>query len=183
MKFIFKAIYYLFLVALIGLGALLITSLVPIPGNYDIKIVKSGSMEPAIKVGSIVLVKPAGQYKTGDIITFGEDTKTDIPTTHRIVEMRAVSGELFYTVKGDANEEPDTTEVRQSEVIGKVILTIPYLGYVLDFARTPVGFVLLVGIPAAVVVFDEVGSIFREIKRMRSRRRSPQESDVLPPVQ
>src|SRR3989338_8215020 len=65
-------------------ASLFFAPLLPIKGNIEIKIVKSGSMEPAIKTGSIVVIKPASLYGVGDVITFGEDSRTTYPTTHRI---------------------------------------------------------------------------------------------------
>ena len=103
----FKSIYYIFLLALIVIGGLFLVSVLPIPGNLDVKIVLSGSMEPAIKVGSVVVIKPSKKYDVNDVITFGKDTKKDVPTTHRIVDERVVSGNTLYTTKGDANEKVD----------------------------------------------------------------------------
>ena len=50
------------------------------------------------------------------------------------------------------------------------MFTVPYLGYVLDFAKRPIGFVLLVGVPALIIIFDEIGKIIREIKLMRRKK-------------
>ena len=82
----FSKIGYGLLIGFIAvIGGLLIVSILPISGNYEIKIVMSGSMEPAIKTGSIVIVKPADFYEIGDSITFGGDTRVIMPTTHRII--------------------------------------------------------------------------------------------------
>lgn len=166
----FKSIYYIFLTALIVIGGLFLVSVLPIPGNIDVKIVQSGSMEPAIKVGSVVVIKPSKKYDVNDVITFGKDTKVDVPTTHRIIDERVVSGTTLYTTKGDANEDKDIKEVRDSEIIGKVLISIPYLGYILDFAKKPIGFALLIGIPAVIVIYDEVRNIFTETKKMRRKK-------------
>ncbi len=170
MKIFFRGIYYALIAGIIAIAVLLVASMFPIPGNYEVKIVLSGSMEPAIKTGSIVVIKPKDSYQVDDIITFGKDTKTDIPTTHRIISDRVQSGMFVYTTKGDANEDTDTKEVFESKVVGKVILSVPYVGYLLDFAKKPVGFVLLIVVPAAVVVIDEVGSIWKEIKKGRKKK-------------
>lgn len=165
----FKSIYYIFLLALIAIGGLFLVSVLPIPGNVDVKIVQSGSMEPAIKVGSVVVIKPSKKYDVNDVITFGKDTKKDVPTTHRIIDERVVSGTTLYTTKGDANEDKDIKEIRESEIIGKVLLSVPYLGYLLDFAKKPLGFALLIGIPAVIVVYDEVIKIWKEVKKIKRK--------------
>lgn len=165
---VFSIGYYAFIVLVVSLAVLLAVSALPVPGNYKVKIVQSGSMEPSIKTGSIVVIRPEESYAVGDVVTFGRDTKTNVPTTHRIVEARTESGQYIFKTKGDANENADVTEVRQSEVIGKVLFDVPYLGYLLDFAKKPLGFVLLVILPATIIVFDELRTIWVEIQKKRN---------------
>src|SRR3990167_9186605 len=170
MKILGKIFYGIFIALLLAVAVLLLVSLVPITGNVEIKIVKSGSMEPAIETGSLVLVMPAADIKPGDIITFGRDTKREIPTTHRVLEVNMVNGQTLITTKGDANEEQDPAPVPLRDVIGKVFFHIPGAGYVLDFARQPVGFALLIGLPAMMIVVDEAINIFKEVAALRRRR-------------
>ncbi len=172
MKAVTSTLYYLALGGVGLIGLLFALTLVPIPGNYEIKVVKSGSMEPAIHVGSIVVIKPASRYAVGDVITFGEDTKTRIPTTHRIVKIEGSGEQTTFTTKGDANDTEDQTSTSIAKVKGKMLFTVPYIGYALAFARTKLGFMLLVGIPALVVFFEEGRSIYKEMRRMRARRKS-----------
>ena len=179
MKMISKLFYIAFVVVLLSVAALFLSSLLPIPGNIKVKIVKSGSMEPAIKTGSIVVVKPASAYVIGDIITFGQDTRTRIPTTHRITAMRDDGSTVTYTVKGDANEEADPDIVSKDSVLGRVILSIPYAGYILDFARHPIGFTLLIGIPAGIIVIDETLRIWVEVRGLQRRVRRPKNTTVI----
>src|SRR3989344_1983440 len=113
MNTLFKIFYRTFYVAIIAIVGLLLIALFPIKGNIQLKIVKSGSMEPSIKTGSVVIIKPSSNYAVGDVVTFGKDTKTDIPTTHRIVSSRAQDGVIMFTTKGDANEDKDANEIRQ----------------------------------------------------------------------
>jgi signal peptidase len=58
-----KIIYYTFVVFLLTVAILLIVSTIPVTGNIKIMTVLSGSMEPAIKTGSVVIVKPFNDYK------------------------------------------------------------------------------------------------------------------------
>jgi signal peptidase len=166
---IFSIGYYAFMVLVVSLAVLLAVSAFPVPGNYKVKIVQSGSMEPSIKTGSIVVIRPETSYAVGDVVTFGRDTKVDVPTTHRIIEMRTESGQYVFKTKGDANKDADVAEVRQPEIIGKVLLDVPYLGFLLDFAKKPIGFALLVILPATMIVFDEVRTIWMEITKKRKR--------------
>lgn len=157
-------------VLLLSVAGLFVFSLLPIPGNIQTKIVKSGSMEPAIHTGALVVIKPQGSYAVGDIITFGPDTAREIPTTHRVVEVLEGAGGPSYVTQGDANEEADTETVTQGNVIGRVLIDVSYVGFLLDFAKQPLGFVLLIALPAAVIIFDEIVSIWREITKRRRER-------------
>ncbi len=169
MKVFYALCRGLFIFLLLGVAALFLVPVLPITGNIDIKIVKSGSMEPAIMTGAVVVVRPQGDYHIGDVVTF-QSASADIPTTHRIVEQRAEGNALFYTTKGDANEEADTEESPKTAVIGKVLFSIPYAGYILDFARQPLGFMVLIVLPAFLIVFDEIEKIWREFKKLRSKK-------------
>ncbi len=180
LKIISTLFYTVFITLLIGIAGLLVGSMLPIPGNIEMKIVKSGSMEPGIPTGSLVIVKPESMYAKGDVITFGKDTKADIPTTHRIVTISDANGETTYTVKGDANEEADPNPVNERTVIGKVIFHLPYVGFVLDFARHPLGFALLIGVPAGLIILEESLTIFKEARAaLRRRRRGGHPDDDL----
>lgn len=178
MQIVLNTFYALFILLLIGVAGLFLATMLPIPGNVEVKIVKSGSMEPTIPTGSVVIVAPATQYVANDVVTFGKDTKAEIPTTHRIISVNpsTSSGLVTYVTKGDANEEQDPTPVARSEVIGKVWAHVPYMGYVLDFARQPWGFTFMIGIPAALIIFDELFRIGREVSVLRRRKRD--EEDV-----
>src|SRR3989338_2465154 len=170
MKKLFKIPYYFLVVGVASIGLLLLATLLPIPGNLRVKIVKSGSMEPAIKTGGLVFIREASSYKMGDVITFGKDTKTQITTTHRIIEESGEGASKTFTTMGDANDAPDPKEVGVGEIRGKVIFSLPYAGYILDFAKKPMGFLLLVGVPALIIIFEELIKIWKEIKKIRRRK-------------
>lgn len=171
----FKIIYYIFVVFIALIVLLLIVSVFPITGNYKLMIVQSGSMEPAIKMGGLVAVKPADDYKIGDVITFGPYTKTKAPTTHRIYDIKVAGGEPSYITKGDANEEPDNREITKRDILGKVLFSIPYLGYAVDFAKKPLGFALIIVVPAAIIIFDEIRKIFGEVGKRKNKKKKEKE--------
>lgn len=138
---------------------------------FEIKIVKSGSMAPKIPTGSVVLIQPETAYNVGDVITFGNDSPTSIPTSHRIVSERVQDGVTYYTTKGDANNAPDQNETPGDKIIGKVTYSLPAVGYILAFSKTQLGFTLLVLIPAALVILYELIGIVKEVQAMRKRKR------------
>ncbi|GBE58374.1 signal peptidase I W [bacterium BMS3Abin01] len=89
----------------------------PVVGRYKPMVVLSGSMEPGIKVGSVVLVAAVNpdDIKVDDIITFPLPRKPDnqepANTTHRVTRVIADSGGLRFITKGDANDTVDNWEV------------------------------------------------------------------------
>lgn len=89
--------------------------------------VASGSMEPAVPVGSLILVMARDDYLSGDIISFNEAVGEEI-TTHRISWIQEINGKIRYVTKGDRNEEEDERPVYLNKVIGKVVLVIPKIG-------------------------------------------------------
>jgi signal peptidase len=167
MKTLFKIVYYVVIGVIALAGLLLVISFLPVTGNYKVMMVLSGSMEPDIKIGSLVIVKPALDYKIGEVITFKKKTDLD-PTTHRIEEIRVAGGEMLYTTKGDANNASDRSEASKSDIIGKVLFDIPYLGYVINFIQKPFGFLLMIIIPAFIIIGDEVKKIYNEVKKKKN---------------
>lgn len=113
------------------------------------------------------MVKPMEDYKIDDVISFGEVTRTESPTTHRIYDMKVTEGKISYITKGDANNNPDQKEVPKNEVIGKVLFSVPFVGYAVDFAKKPIGFALIIIVPAAIIIGDEIRKIFGEVKKKK----------------
>ena len=171
LKILKTTVHWIFGIALVAVIGLFLVSLLRPGAAFQIKIVKSGSMEPALKTGSIVFIMPRNSYSVGDVVTFGEDSKNAIPTTHRLVATRTEGNTSYFNTKGDANATQDPEEITQANIIGKVVFTIPFAGYILDFARQPWGFALLIGIPATLVVLYELIGIIEEVRAMMRRKK------------
>jgi signal peptidase len=141
---------------------------VSLAGDTRYEPVYTGSMEPAIPVGGIVVIKPVDPetLKIGDIICFTLTEPTSI--THRIIN---ITDEGFIT-KGDANEDPDQWIVKKENVIGKAILTVPFIGYIGYFVRTPIGFILLILLPASLIIIIEIRNIAKELKKQKQEQTS-----------
>lgn len=167
---------------LIALAVVLVVPMLPIPGNFQIRVVQSGSMEPAIKTGSVILIKPLSSYKVGDIITFEGNFKDakgkKIPTTHRVVEAKVDTGNVSYQTKGDANDDIDRNLIAGNKVIGKVLVSVPYAGYVVAGVQTGYGLLAIVVIPAAVIMFDHIKKIVAEVKKTWKRKEKTQSLNV-----
>ncbi|NPV59472.1 MAG: signal peptidase I [Actinobacteria bacterium] len=91
------------------------------------RVIISGSMEPTIKTGSMVIVVRRGEYRQGDIIAFQDPMIGR--NVHRIVGEASSGGVTYYTTKGDASMMPDRFPVPGDRIEGKVVAIFPYLGY------------------------------------------------------
>lgn len=139
-------------------------------GGVKLFTVQSGSMEPTIKTGSMILTKSEKNYEIGDIITFEDAQNRKQTVTHRIVG-KQTEGTLSYTTEGDANGSPDSQVTMPYQIIGKVLLKIPYFGYPVAFARTPVGFSILVIVPATIIIYEEINNLKNEIIIWRGKKK------------
>jgi signal peptidase len=159
-----KIAYWLVLISLSLVAVFVAFSAFNIPGGFKLFTVQSGSMAPAIKTGSLVVVKSAPEYAVGDVITF---KNAPAPTTHRIESIE----DGVITTKGDANDAPDSEPVNANQIVGKVIVSASYLGYPVAFAKSKEGFVLLIVIPATLIIYSEILNIKNEIKKLRKKKK------------
>jgi signal peptidase len=134
-------------------------------------VVLSGSMEPVMSPGDVIIVDSVGveAIQEGDIITYTQgDERT--PTTHRVIEIVERDGGVAFRTKGDANGSPDSQLVSPDQVEGEVmtiggyLLVIPYIGYVIQFMQTTPGFVALFVVPLVLLVVSELWNIVKSSK-------------------
>ena len=128
-------------------------------------VVLSGSMEPEISAGDVVLVAETdpSAIGEGDVVTFVRSDEA-APVTHRVIGIEEQGGSLAFETQGDANAEPDAGLVPEENLIGTVLLTIPFIGYVIQFVNTPAGFALFVGGPIGLLVLSGIRSFVRSSK-------------------
>ena len=158
---ILKVIFYTAII--IGSVSIIVTSLNVF--GFQSFIVKSGSMETQIHTGSVVVDHVSTDYKLKDIITF-KITGSQDTVTHRIVNVSQKSGVTSYQVKGDANQTPDPDPVLKTNVVGKVLFSLPLLGYLIAFIRSVPGLILFIAIPALIIISEEIANIRTEVKKM-----------------
>ncbi|KPU27474.1 hypothetical protein TR13x_05240 [Caloranaerobacter sp. TR13] len=117
-----------------------------IPSVFGIRFmtVLSGSMQPNIEVGDLVVIKPIipKNIKKGDVITYR--LTDNIFITHRVIDVIHDNGEYLFITKGDANNVRDDEKINFSQLVGKVFLIIPSGGYILYFLKKPIIFALLI---------------------------------------
>ena len=119
--------------------------------------VLSGSMEPAIPVGSLLYVRSGDpeQVEDEDIIAFYGSLEDSGIITHRVVKNNVVSG--TFTTKGDANDKEDPTPVSYDNYIGRVTLSVPYVGHVLTIMTSLEGKIAAACIVGLGVILNVIG--------------------------
>ncbi len=125
-------------------------------------VVLTGSMNPILPPGSIVFTQNFPNYKIGDIIAFKSG---NVNVTHRIIDFEEQNGSFSYKTHGDANNAPDSQLVSNSQILGKVFYSLPYLGKLTIFLKTLPGFLLLIVSPALVFVIFEIINIKNELTK------------------
>lgn len=157
----------------IVLGLVIAFSMIPFKNNFKILSVMSGSMEPAIKTGNLVFIKPSAAYDQGEIISFHpNDAKTEKEiVTHRIDSVENSINHKFYITKGDANNAPDPQRISEDKIVGKYIFRVPLLGYLFGFIKTIPGLVLIIIIPATIIIYEESKKIKSEIKNIIKKKK------------
>ena len=161
-----KVAWYLALtVVVLFMAAAVFIYLAPHIG-WQVNAVISGSMEPELKVGSLVVACPVepDEVRIGDIITFRPVSVGEDLITHRVIGM-GYSSSLYFETKGDAADRPDPFTVPAQNLVGKICFHVPYWGYFTEFLKTPVGFVGAIVIPGLAVITIYIWSVWRELTR------------------
>lgn len=164
----------LVLLVLLAAAAVL---LVPMLLGYKEMAVLSGSMEPAIPVGSLVYVKPveASELEAGDVCTYYlSDGETFV--THRVMSIDPDAQTLV--TQGDANENPDG-DIQFSQVYGRADFHLPYLGFAIQNIRTPVGIMSICGVVMLVILLNFIPAIIdaaEDEKKQKAQQSEPEKA-------
>lgn len=123
--------------ALLGLVVMALTVLAAQTGLRPL-VVRSGSMEPTIATGSMVLVKriPASEIRLGDVVAVERPDHTRV--THRVLAIERRGATVELTMKGDANEDPDAAPVPVRHA-DRLVRQVPQIGRFAGWLATAQG--------------------------------------------
>lgn len=140
--------------------------------GWRIDAVMSGSMSPAMGAGGAVVTQPVAldTIKLSDVITYHSPLDGKL-VTHRVVGTQEQSP-LYFQTKGDANEDPDPYLVPPQNIVGKVRFYIPLLGYISNFVKTPLGFILMLGMPGLIIIGVEMKNVWGELSEEERRKKA-----------
>ncbi|MCS0543075.1 signal peptidase I, partial [Aeromonas veronii] len=111
--------------------------------GFKIMTVMTGSMEPELQPGDMIIVreKDPSKLQVEDVITYRISQQTLV--THRIVDLLEKDGVTHYQTKGDANNVVDDGYVSHEQIVGVLALTIPNVGHLAQALQTPTGMILI----------------------------------------
>jgi len=118
--------------------------------GYSWAVIGSGSMEPAIKVNDMVIIKKQDDYNVGDIVTYRSG---NISVTHRVVE----KSDTGCITKGDFNNVEDPYMIPMENIVGRVVCIVPWVGLFVGYLKTPTGVAGLVIIGLILALKPMVG--------------------------
>jgi signal peptidase len=149
-------------ILVLAVAAMLVVNVGPLFLPYRVYTVLSGSMEPAIPIGSEVVLRQAdaSTIQKGDIITFNRPGHAGQLVTHRVVAITQdpATGQRQFLTKGDANAVSDDWRIPATGTGLKYLFHIPLLGYVFAMLQSPIGRICFILAPAmllAAVVLND----------------------------
>lgn len=166
-----KTLEWITFLALIMLLLVVLSPVLPVKNYLSSYVIVSGSMEPTILTGSLSFITPikeSSDLQKNSIIAFKSPNSPKDVVIHRIY---SITNEEIKT-KGDNNDSVDNWLVYEPMVIGKYIFSIPYIGRLTMFIKTPLGFGLIIGVPALILMFMQVKKIREGIEEEVQKRTS-----------
>jgi signal peptidase len=125
--------------------------------------VMSGSMEPALGVGDVIInskVAPA-EVRVGDIVTFSDPEGTGKLITHRVRQLRIEGGMAEVVTKGDNTNTVERWEMPAAGSLGRVEYRVPLLGFLVFWLHGPWARIGLIVVPALLLAGFELWRIWR----------------------
>jgi signal peptidase I len=144
--------------------------------------VVSGSMEPALNVGDVVVARqiPAAEAQPGQVVTFSDPRRPMKLITHRVRSVSVVDGTARFVTRGDANTGIERWTIPADGTVGLVERRVPKIGYLAVYARTRTGMFALL-IPLLAIAALELVALWRPPKRVLAeptRAPSPAEGQL-----
>ena len=137
----------------------------PMPFGYGAAVVLSGSMEPVLSKGDLIIVKEKESYKVGDVVVFQSGKSLIV---HRIIKI----DDKKVITQGDANNVADP-EFDTQFIKGKEVFRIPYIGVLVDIIKTPTGTIVIL-----IFAFWMVEHSFRKQKNEDSKKQEEIKAEI-----
>jgi signal peptidase len=127
-------------------------------------VVLSGSMEPALRPGDVILAvsEPDSQVSVGQVLAFHPPSDPNIVVVHRVVKVVHHGSKVEIRTQGDDNNAPDAwTAVLQGTSAWRVSWVLPSAGYVAIWATYPWIHLLALLVVIGIVVWEVLRRVWR----------------------
>ena len=177
----------LWLVILAAVAAVALAVAIPRVAGGTPYTVLTGSMEPDLPPGTLVVVRPVDpeDIALGDVITFQLESGKPTVATHRVVAVGTrLDGEQVFTTQGDANGTPDRNPVRAVQVQGRLWYSVPYLGHlnsVLTGRQRQSAVLVVAALLVGYAAFMFVAAVRERIRTRRAPAPGGEPAAVVPP--
>lgn len=164
---------------------LLVVGIGPRSGQYQTATVLTGSMQPTMPVGSVVLTTPVAAHdvRVGDVITYRIPVEDRRIVTHRVVEVLRDDDRPVVRTQGDANKDSDPWAAELTDTtVWKVRVTIPKAGYVFEWLRRPLARQLLVFVVPLLLALLLLADVWRPTAPAMSAVAQPAPASAVPGV-
>jgi signal peptidase len=149
---------------LVGFGVTIASAItVPLAFGYHSFAVLSGSMEPTISTGDVIVVKTISPLdaKVGDVVSFRDPEDAARLLSHRVTEMHVSPQGVAFVTKGDANTGVERWQIARNGTIGKIEYHVPKLGYVTNRLGSKFGRLLFIVVPILLLAALELRRLWR----------------------
>jgi signal peptidase len=161
-----------------GLGVLVIA--LPVATGSTPLTVLTGSMEPTLPPGTLVVVRPTApaDIKLGDVVTYQLQAGKPDVVSHRVIEVHSISdGSVEFVTKGDNNDAADPAPVKTEQVKGVIWYSVPLVGWASIAAGHFAGWLLPVaGVGLLLYAAAMIVSGLLSKRRTATRRRAAPEA-------
>lgn len=142
--------------------------------GYRIFTVASGSMEPKYKILDMLLVKEMSPQEikvNDDLVYIGkEGTYADKVITHRVIKIEEKDGKRIFHTQGILDNSMLDPLVDESQIYGRVLYKLHILSFFSRFISKPLGFMLLIVLPIAVLILLEIIDIKEEREKLANEQ-------------
>lgn len=136
--------------------------------GYSVCYVVTGSMQPTLNVGDVILIKGVenqGDIDVGDIVTYKSTQGAFAGSyiTHRVVQIVINNGEYQYIMRGDDNPANDTEYINLEKVTGVYIKNIVFIQFLFGVLSNPIIFILIVVVPLLIILMMQVVNVIKSL--------------------
>jgi len=176
---IVNLIFVLLLLMMASLSFFLIHSRItdspPGLAGFQFFVMRDSEPNADVNPGSLALVRDIdpNSVEVGDIITYRTTPGSESTATMRVVEIKRDEA-LQLITRSDGPDAVQTFPVGASELVGKVIFSIPYYGKMIDYVQTSQGLIMLIFVPGVIIILYQLIKIVKHLAGNREEKRSGQ---------